>query len=77
MFSIYQICGFCGPLGPFVPAPPKLAMRMLRDQGGPSPYEENGGLRGRKGRLAPQVGGPAPILSVSQAFRQDPRRIRR
>ncbi|RWR79356.1 serrate RNA effector molecule [Cinnamomum micranthum f. kanehirae] len=65
-----------GPLGPFVPAPPEFAMRMLRDQGGPSPYEENGGSRGRKGRSAPQVGGPAPILSVSQAFRQDPRRIR-
>ncbi|KAJ8616154.1 hypothetical protein MRB53_035526 [Persea americana] len=66
-----------GPLGPFVPVPPEVAMRMLRDQGGPFPYEENGGSCGRKGQSTPQVGGPTPILSVSQAFRQDPRRIRR
>ncbi|XP_058099599.1 serrate RNA effector molecule [Magnolia sinica] len=65
-----------GPLGPFVPAPPEVAMRMLREQGGPAPYEGNGGPRGRKGRSGPQVGGPAPILAVSPAFRQDPRRIR-
>ncbi|XXG89762.1 hypothetical protein AAC387_Pa12g1687 [Persea americana] len=43
-----------GPLGPFVPVPPEVAMRMLRDQGGPFPYEENGGSCGRKGRSAPQ-----------------------
>ncbi|XP_043706129.1 serrate RNA effector molecule-like isoform X1 [Telopea speciosissima] len=61
-----------GPLGPFVPAPPEVAMRMLREQGGPSPYEGSG----RKGRSGPQVGGPAPILAMSPAFRQDPRRIR-
>eukprot|EP00268_Persea_americana_P022973 TRINITY_DN22710_c0_g1_i3.p1 TRINITY_DN22710_c0_g1~~TRINITY_DN22710_c0_g1_i3.p1 ORF type:complete len:725 (-),score=142.98 TRINITY_DN22710_c0_g1_i3:425-2599(-) len=65
-----------GPLGPFVPAPPEVAMRMLRDQGGPSPYEENGGSQGRKTRSGPQVGGPAPIFSLSPAFGQDPRRIR-
>ncbi|KAL5983267.1 hypothetical protein ACLOJK_017351 [Asimina triloba] len=65
-----------GPLGPFVPAPPEVAMRMLREQGGPAPFEGNGGPRGRKGRSGPQMGGPAPILSVSPAFRQDPRRIR-
>lgn len=52
-------------------------MRMLRDQGGPSPYEENGGSQGRKTRSGPQVGGPAPIFSLSPAFGQDPRRIRR
>ncbi|KAJ4724567.1 Serrate RNA effector molecule-like protein [Melia azedarach] len=58
-----------GPLGPFVPAPPEVAMQMLRDQGGPVPFE--GG--GRNGRPGPQ--GPGPIL-LSPAFRQDPRRIR-
>ncbi|PIA48604.1 hypothetical protein AQUCO_01400886v1 [Aquilegia coerulea] len=61
-----------GPLGPFVPAPPEVAMRMLREQGGPSPFEGNG----RKGRNGPQVSGPGPMLGVSPAFRQDPRRIR-
>ncbi|KAJ4828699.1 hypothetical protein Tsubulata_022854 [Turnera subulata] len=61
-----------GPLGPFVPAPPEVAMRMFRDQGGPPPFE--GG--GRSGRPGPQLSGPAPIL-LSSAFRQDPRRIRR
>nr|XP_034892989.1 serrate RNA effector molecule-like isoform X1 [Populus alba] len=60
-----------GPLGPFVPAPPEVAMRMFRDQGGPPPFE--GG--GRNARPGPQLGGPAPIL-LSPAFRQDPRRIR-
>ncbi|KAG9453906.1 hypothetical protein H6P81_006810 [Aristolochia fimbriata] len=66
-----------GPLGPFVPAPPEVAMRMLREQGGPSPYDSNGGPRGRKGgRSGHAVGGPAPILAVNPAFRQDPRRIR-
>ncbi|XP_050224078.1 serrate RNA effector molecule [Mercurialis annua] len=60
-----------GPLGPFVPAPPEVAMRMFREQGGPPPFE--GG--GRNGRPGPQISGPAPIL-LSPAFRQDPRRIR-
>ncbi|CAN1251493.1 Serrate RNA effector molecule [Linum perenne] len=60
-----------GPLGPFVPAPPEVAMRMFREQGGPPPFE--GG--GRNGRPGPQVRGPAPIL-LSSAFQQDPRRIR-
>ncbi|XP_062171529.1 serrate RNA effector molecule isoform X4 [Alnus glutinosa] len=61
-----------GPLGPFVPAPPEVAMRMLREQGGPPPFE--GG--GRNGRPGPQLTGPGPILSFSPAFRQDPRRLR-
>lgn len=61
----------CSPLGPFVPAPPEVAMQMIRDQGGP-PFE--GG--GRHGRPGPQISGPGPIL-LSPAFRQDPRRIRR
>lgn len=65
---------FCSPLGPFVPAPPEVAMRMLREQGGPSSFEANGGPRGRKGRLGP---GSAPILAVPPAFRHDPRRLRR
>uniref|UniRef100_A0A7N1A2H4 C2H2-type domain-containing protein n=1 Tax=Kalanchoe fedtschenkoi TaxID=63787 RepID=A0A7N1A2H4_KALFE len=58
-----------GPLGPFVPAPPDVAMRLLREQGGPPPFE--GG--GRNGRPGPQGGGP---LLLSPAFRQDPRRLR-
>ncbi|KAI8573332.1 hypothetical protein RHMOL_Rhmol01G0269000 [Rhododendron molle] len=62
-----------GPLGPFVPAPPEVAMQMLREQGGPSPFE--GG--GRNGRSGPQLSGPAPIIALPQAFRQDPRRLRR
>ncbi|GAB4824552.1 hypothetical protein Ancab_007427 [Ancistrocladus abbreviatus] len=57
-----------GPLGPFVPAPPEVAMRMLREQGGPPPFE--GG--GRNGR--PAIGG-APII-LPPSFRQDPRRLR-
>lgn len=64
-------------MGPFVPAPPEVAMRMLREQGGPTPFEANGGPRGRKGRPGPQLPGPAPILAVSPALRHDPRRIRR
>ncbi|KAG8371074.1 hypothetical protein BUALT_Bualt13G0049100 [Buddleja alternifolia] len=52
-----------GPLGPFVPAPPEVAMRMLRDQGGPTPFE--GGRNG-----------PAPIIAMPPTFRQDPRRLR-
>ncbi|POO01493.1 Zinc finger, C2H [Trema orientale] len=60
-----------GPLGPFVPAPPEVAMRMLREQGGP-PFEAGG----RNGRPGPQISGPAPILALSPALRQDPRRIR-
>lgn len=56
-----------GPLGPFVPAPPEVAMRMLREQGGPPPFEGGGGR---------QISGPAPILPVSPGFRQDPRRLR-
>ncbi|KAJ7964860.1 Serrate RNA effector molecule-like protein [Quillaja saponaria] len=61
-----------GPLGPFVPAPPEVAMRMFREQGGPPPFE--GG--GRNGRPGPQLGGPAPYVALSPAFQQDPRRIR-
>lgn len=64
------------PLGPFVPAPPEVAMRMFRDQGGPGPYEGNGGPRGRKGRSGPPVG-PSPMMAVPPGVRQDPRRIRR
>ncbi|KAL0419439.1 UNVERIFIED_CONTAM: Serrate RNA effector molecule [Sesamum radiatum] len=61
-----------GPLGPFVPAPPEVAMRMLRDQGGPSPFEG-----GRNGIPGPQISGPAPIIALPPTFRQDPRRLRR
>ncbi|XP_061344024.1 serrate RNA effector molecule-like isoform X2 [Gastrolobium bilobum] len=61
-----------GPLGPFVPAPPEVAMQMLREQGGPSSYEASG----RKMRSGPHMGGPAPIIAVPPAFRPDPRRMR-
>lgn len=64
-----------GPLGPFVPAPPDVAMRMMREQG-PAPFDPKGGQRGRKGRPVPAVPGPAPILAVPPAIRHDPRRIR-
>ncbi|XP_031113114.1 serrate RNA effector molecule-like isoform X1 [Ipomoea triloba] len=60
-----------GPLGPFVPAPPEVAMQMLREQGGPAPFEG-----GRNGRQGPQIGGPAPIIALPPTLRQDPRRIR-
>ncbi|KAH6814266.1 C2H2 zinc-finger protein SERRATE [Perilla frutescens var. frutescens] len=61
-----------GPLGPFVPAPPEVAMRMFREQGGPPPFEG-----GRNGRSGPQLGGPAPIIALPPTLRQDPRRLRR
>ncbi|KAK7313668.1 hypothetical protein VNO77_38858 [Canavalia gladiata] len=61
-----------GPLGPFVPAPPEVAMQMLREQGGPSSYD----APGRKMRSGPHMGGPAPIIAVPPAFRPDPRRMR-
>ncbi|XP_041990629.1 serrate RNA effector molecule-like isoform X1 [Salvia splendens] len=60
-----------GPLGPFVPAPPEVAMRMLRDQGGPAPFEG-----GRNGRSGHQLGGPSPIIAMPPALRQDPRNLR-
>ncbi|KAL8483471.1 hypothetical protein ACS0TY_026237 [Phlomoides rotata] len=55
-----------GPLGPFVPAPPEVAMQMLRDQGG----TEGGGRNG------PHLSGPSPIIALPPRFRQDPRRLR-
>ncbi|XP_038693322.1 serrate RNA effector molecule-like isoform X2 [Tripterygium wilfordii] len=60
-----------GPLGPFVPAPPEVAMQMFREQGGPPPFEGSG----INGRLGPQLNGPAPII-LPPGFRQDPRRLR-
>ncbi|KAJ7298292.1 hypothetical protein O6H91_09G000300 [Diphasiastrum complanatum] len=61
-----------GPLGPFVPAPPEVAMRMWREQGGPPPFhpgafdggfdgESNGGSRGRRGRSSGHGIGPGMI----------------
>lgn len=58
----------CSPLGPFVPAPPEVAMRMMREQGGPTPFE--GGRNGRSGPAG-------PIIALPPGFRQDPRRLRR
>ncbi|GAB2285698.1 hypothetical protein Dimus_020137 [Dionaea muscipula] len=57
-----------GPLGPFVPAPPEVAMRMLREQGGPPPFE------GAGRNVRPGLGGTPIILPPS--FVQDPRRLR-
>ncbi|KAL6900892.1 hypothetical protein ACP4OV_005568 [Aristida adscensionis] len=66
-----------GPLGPFIPAPPEVAMRMMRDQGGPPTFEPTAGPRPRKaGRGGgPPMGGPAPIFSAPP-LPHDPRRIR-
>ncbi|KAF7836294.1 Serrate RNA effector molecule [Senna tora] len=61
-----------GPLGPFVPAPPEVAMQMLREQGGASSFD----APGRKMRPGPHMGGAAPIIAVPPAFRSDPRRMR-
>ncbi|XP_057451459.1 serrate RNA effector molecule-like isoform X2 [Lotus japonicus] len=61
-----------GPLGPFVPAPPEVAMQMFRDQGGPSSYDPSG----MNMRSGPHMGGPAPIMAVPPGFRPDPRRMR-
>jgi len=60
-------------LGPFVPAPPEVAMQMLREQGGPASYDASG----RKMRSGPHMGGPGPIIAVPPSFRPDPRRMRR
>ncbi|KAK6153178.1 hypothetical protein DH2020_012817 [Rehmannia glutinosa] len=60
-----------GPLGPFVPAPPEVAMRMFREQGGPSSFEG-----GRNGGSGAQLSGSAPIIALPPSFRQDPRRLR-
>ncbi|VAI86283.1 unnamed protein product [Triticum turgidum subsp. durum] len=63
------------PLGPFIPAPPEVAMRMLREQGGPPPFEPNAGPRPRKaGRGGgPPMGGPSPILNAPLPIMHDPR----
>ncbi|XP_009606605.1 serrate RNA effector molecule isoform X2 [Nicotiana tomentosiformis] len=60
-----------GPLGPFIPAPPDVAMRMMREQGGPGPFEG-----GRNGMSGPAISGGGPIIALPPAFRQDPRRLR-
>lgn len=60
-----------GPLGPFVPAPPEVAMQMLRDQGGSS-YDASG----RKMHSGPPMGGGSSIIAVPPTFRPDPRRMR-
>ncbi|KAL5225775.1 hypothetical protein ABZP36_012414 [Zizania latifolia] len=65
-----------GPLGPFVPAPPEIAMHMLREQGPPPPFEPNGVPHGNPGVLGPMMGGPAPIITMPPSFRHDPRRLR-
>ncbi|XP_059300252.1 serrate RNA effector molecule-like isoform X1 [Lycium ferocissimum] len=59
-----------GPLGPFIPAPPEVAMRMMQKQGGRPSIFEGGRLSGAA------TNGPAPIIALPPAFRQDPRRLR-
>lgn len=56
-----------GPLGPFVPAPPEVAMRLWREQGGAGPFHpgvydgpfdsEGGSSRGNRKRAGPSGGG--------------------
>jgi hypothetical protein len=65
------------PLGPFVPAPPEIAMHMMREQGGPPPFEPNGAPHGNTGVLGTMLGGPAPIITMPSNFHHDPRRLRR
>jgi hypothetical protein len=69
----------CSPLGPFIPAPPDVAMRMMRDQGGPPPFEPTVAPHPRKaGRGGiPPMGGPSPIFNAPPPLPHDPRRIRR
>ena len=65
------------PLGPFVPAPPEIAMHMLREQGPPQ-FEQNGMPHGNSGVLGQMMGGgPAPIIAMPPSFHHDPRRLRR
>ena len=64
------------PLGPFVPAPPKIAMHMLREQGQPPPFEPNGAPYGGTGMVESMMGGSAPIIAMPPNFRHDHRRLR-
>jgi hypothetical protein len=79
-----------GPLGPFVPAPPEMAMRFLRE--GPGPFrpagfdggyqeEGNGGPRGgKRGAPGPMMGGGLldvpPMMMPPHGMRRDPRGVR-
>ena len=66
------------PLGPFVPAPPEIAMHMLREQGPAPSFEQNGMPHGNSGMLGQMMGGgPAPIIAMPPSFHHDPRRLRR
>eukprot|EP01018_Ginkgo_biloba_P028537 Gb_07577 [translate_table: standard] len=72
-----------GPLGPFVPAPPEVAMRMMSEQSGSTPLhsgEKKGGPPGQKGcSSGHSMGGmmdPSANLPMAPALRQDPRHLR-
>ncbi|AQL07137.1 Serrate RNA effector molecule [Zea mays] len=65
-----------GPLGPFVPVPPKIAMHMLREQGQPPPFEPNGAPHGGIGMVESMMGGSAPIIAMPPNFRHDHRLLR-
>lgn len=73
-----------------MPAPPEVAMRMMREQGGgPAAFDTSnggppaiggGGVGGRKAGMLgvpPVIGGSAPLIAIPPAFQHDPRRIRR
>ena len=79
------------PLGPFVPAPPEVAMRLWREQGGGGPFPaggyddsfeaEGGNSRANRNRSGPMTGvglidTPPMILPLPNAH-HDPRRIMR
>jgi hypothetical protein len=65
------------PLGPFVPAPPEIAMHMLREQGPPPPFEPNGAPHGSTGMLGSMMGGSEPIIAMPPNFCHDHHRLRR
>lgn len=92
MYLNFHLICLCSPLGPFVPAPPEMAMRFLREGPGPFhpggfdggfPDEGNGGPRGRKRQgPGPIMGGglldvPAMMMPPPHNMRQDPRGVRR
>ncbi|KAK4441369.1 Serrate RNA effector molecule [Sesamum alatum] len=61
--SVSDACSWCWPL-------PEVAMRMLRDQGGPPP------LKGQKWEVRSSVSWTFTIIALPPTLRQDPRRLR-
>jgi hypothetical protein len=54
-------------------------MRMMRDQGGPPPFEPTAAPYPRKAERGgiPPMGGPSPIFNAPPPLPHDPHRIRR